>query len=102
MIVAGAVADWYWTRPSFDPSVKEEEWTQHLEGARSFHGLPEGALVSSEFGLDCGRPFWNMAAKLKHSMPIFVARCFCSAWKQVGFDVECGPACFGRPAHREV
>lgn len=43
MIVAGAVADWYWTRPSFDPSVKEEEWTQHLEGARSFHGLPEGA-----------------------------------------------------------
>jgi len=42
MIVAGAVADWYWTRPSFDPSVKEEEWTQHLEGARSFHGLPEG------------------------------------------------------------
>eukprot|EP00750_Incisomonas_marina_P010993 INCI16328.9.p1 GENE.INCI16328.9~~INCI16328.9.p1 ORF type:complete len:1224 (+),score=199.72 INCI16328.9:164-3835(+) len=45
MIVAGAVADWYWTRPSFDPSVKEEEWTQHLEGARSFHGLPEGVFV---------------------------------------------------------
>eukprot|EP00591_Stephanopyxis_turris_P010664 CAMPEP_0195527514 /NCGR_PEP_ID=MMETSP0794_2-20130614/29231_1 /TAXON_ID=515487 /ORGANISM="Stephanopyxis turris, Strain CCMP 815" /LENGTH=1048 /DNA_ID=CAMNT_0040658435 /DNA_START=444 /DNA_END=3590 /DNA_ORIENTATION=+ len=45
MVVAGAVADWYWTRPSFDKSVKESEWMSHLEGARSFHGIPEGVFV---------------------------------------------------------
>lgn len=45
MVVAGAVADWYWTRPSFDKSVPEEEWMEHLENARSFHGIPEGKFV---------------------------------------------------------
>ena len=45
MVVAGAVADWYWTRPSFDKRVKETEWMNELEGARSFHGIPEGHFV---------------------------------------------------------
>jgi hypothetical protein len=46
MVVAGAVAEWYWTRPSFDKSVKETDWMDHLEGARSFHGTPEGVFVN--------------------------------------------------------
>ena len=45
MVVAGAVADWYWTRPSFDKSVPEAEWMAQLEGARSFHGIPQGHFV---------------------------------------------------------
>lgn len=45
MVVAGAVADWYWTRPSFDKSVTAEDIDKNLQGARSFHGIPEGEFV---------------------------------------------------------
>lgn len=47
MVVAGAVADWYWTRPSFDKSVPDADWIDQLEDARSFHGLPEGVFVKN-------------------------------------------------------